>query len=124
MHIPDGFIPWTQCVIYYIILIVALYFATKWAKKNLDDKHVPLMAILAAGIFAIMSMNMPIPFGTIIFNRCTYGQRITYFNNSLFIFNACKWSMLIGIKHCYKAWDLLHDSDCIQIGRASCRERV
>lgn len=47
MHIPDGFIPWTQCVIYYIILIVALYFATKWAKKNLDDKHVPLMAILA-----------------------------------------------------------------------------
>lgn len=64
MHIPDGFIPWTQCAIYYIILIVALYFATKWAKKNLDDKHVPLMAILAAGIFAIMSMNMPIPFGT------------------------------------------------------------
>ena len=62
MHIPDGFIPWTQCAIYYIILIVALYFATKWAKKNLDDKHVPLMAILAAGIFAIMSMNMPIPF--------------------------------------------------------------
>ncbi|WP_400202553.1 energy-coupling factor ABC transporter permease, partial [Methanobrevibacter smithii] len=55
MHIPDGFIPWTQCAIYYIILIVALYFATKWAKKNLDDKHVPLMAILAAGIFAIMS---------------------------------------------------------------------
>lgn len=34
MHIPDGFIPWTQCVIYYIILIVALYFATKWAKKE------------------------------------------------------------------------------------------
>ena len=57
MHIPDGFIPWTQCAIYYIILIVALYFATKWAKKNLDDKHVPLMAILAAGIFAIMSMK-------------------------------------------------------------------
>ena len=21
MHIPDGFIPWTQCAIYYIILI-------------------------------------------------------------------------------------------------------
>ncbi len=64
MHIPDGFIPWTQCAIYYVILIVALYFATKWAKRTFDDKHVPLMAILAAGIFAIMSMNMPIPFGT------------------------------------------------------------
>ena len=64
MHIPNGFITWQQCIIYYIILIVALYFATKWAKTKLDDKHVPLIAILSAGIFAIMSMNIPIPFGT------------------------------------------------------------
>ena len=45
-------------------LIIALYFAQKWARNNLDEKRVPLMAVLAAGIFAIMSMNMPIPFGT------------------------------------------------------------
>jgi cobalt/nickel transport system permease protein len=53
-----------QCAIYYVILIVALYFSLNWAKKNLDEKAVPLLAVLAAGIFAIMSMNMPIPFGT------------------------------------------------------------
>ena len=64
MHIPDGFTPWTQCAIYYVILIVGLYFATRWAKKNLDDKQAPLMGIIACGIFAIMSMNIPIPFGT------------------------------------------------------------
>ncbi len=64
MHIPDGFIPFWQCAIYYVILIVALYFATKWAKQNLDEKRIPLLAVLAAGIFAIMSMNIPIPFGT------------------------------------------------------------
>ncbi|MTK13304.1 MAG: cobalt transporter CbiM [Clostridiaceae bacterium] len=64
MHIPDGFIPLWQCAIYYIILIVALYFSLNWARKNLDEKMVPLMAVLAAGIFAIMSMNIPIPFGT------------------------------------------------------------
>ena len=64
MHIPDGFIPLWQCAIYYVILIVALYFAQKWAKKNLDEKLIPLMAVLAAGIFAIMSMNIPIAFGT------------------------------------------------------------
>ena len=64
MHIPDGFIPLWQCAIYYVILIVALYFSLKWARKNLDEKAVPLLAVLAAGIFAIMSMNMPIPFGT------------------------------------------------------------
>lgn len=64
MHIPDGFIPLWQCAIYYVILIIALYFAGKWAKANLDEKRIPLLAVLAAGIFAIMSMNMPIPFGT------------------------------------------------------------
>lgn len=69
MHIPDGFIPWTQCVIYYIILIVALYFATKWAKKNLDDKHVPLMAILAAGIFG----NHVYEYANTIRNQWTHG---------------------------------------------------
>ncbi|HEX3012773.1 MAG TPA: cobalt transporter CbiM, partial [Methanobacterium sp.] len=31
---------------------------------NLDEKTAPLMAVLAAGIFAIMSMNVPIPWGT------------------------------------------------------------
>ncbi|MCR5026135.1 MAG: cobalt transporter CbiM [Methanobrevibacter sp.] len=64
MHIPDGFIPFWQCAIYYVILIIALYFASKWARENLDEKRIPLLAVLAAGIFAIMSMNMPIPFGT------------------------------------------------------------
>jgi cobalt/nickel transport system permease protein len=64
MHIPDGFIPLWQCGIYYIITIMALYFSLNWAKKNLDEKMVPLMAVLAAGIFAIMSLNIPIPWGT------------------------------------------------------------
>ena len=36
----------------------------KWARTNLDEKRIPLLAVLAAGIFAIMSMNIPIPFGT------------------------------------------------------------
>jgi len=64
LHIPDGFIPIAQCIAYYVILIVALYFSVKWARSNLDEKRIPLLAVLAAGIFAIMSMNMPIPFGT------------------------------------------------------------
>ena len=57
MHIPDGFIPISQCLVYYVILIVALYFSVKWARSNLDEKRIPLLAVLAAGIFAI-------PFGT------------------------------------------------------------
>jgi cobalt/nickel transport system permease protein len=64
MHIPDGFIPLWQCAIYYIITLIALYLSLRWARTNLDEKMVPLMAVLAAGIFAIMSMNIPIPWGT------------------------------------------------------------
>ncbi len=63
MHIPNGFIPLWQCAIYFVILLVALYFSHKWAKKNLDERTVPIMAVLAAGIFAIMSMNIPAAFG-------------------------------------------------------------
>jgi cobalt/nickel transport system permease protein len=64
MHIPDGFIPLPQCIVYYIIVIVVGYFAVKWAKNNLNDRQIPLLAVLGAGIFAIMTMNIPIPWGT------------------------------------------------------------
>ena len=53
LHIPDGFIPIAQCLVYYVILIVALYFSVKWARSNLDEKRIPLLAVLAAGIFAV-----------------------------------------------------------------------
>lgn len=63
MHIPDGFIPLWQCAIYYIIIIIG-YFAVNWAKNNLNEKQIPLLSVLAAGIFAIQAMNIPIPWGT------------------------------------------------------------
>lgn len=61
LHVPDGFIPAWQCAIYYIILIIALYFSGKWVMKRLDYKRIPLMGVLAAGVFAIMTMNVPLP---------------------------------------------------------------
>ncbi|MDR1819495.1 MAG: cobalt transporter CbiM [Methanobrevibacter sp.] len=64
MHIPDGFIPISQCIVYYVIVIFVGYFAVNWAKNNLDEKQIPLLSVLGAGVFAIMSMNIPIPWGT------------------------------------------------------------
>lgn len=63
MHIPDGFIPFPQWILYYFIAVIALIFALRWARKNLDEKTVPLMAVLAAGVFVIMSLNIPLPPG-------------------------------------------------------------
>ena len=64
MHIPDGFIPLWQCLIYWVIAIIFLIMAFRWSRKNLNEKNIPLMAVLAAGIFAIMTINIPIPFGS------------------------------------------------------------
>ena len=63
MHIPDGFIPLWQCAIYYIIILIVGYFAVKWARNDLKEKQIPLLAILAAGIFAIQFLNIPTPLG-------------------------------------------------------------
>ena len=70
MHIPDGFIPISQCLVYYVILIVALYFSVKWARSNLDEKRIPLLAVLAAGIFAHVY-----EYANSIWYKWTYGWR-------------------------------------------------
>lgn len=64
MHIPDGLIPFPQYIIYGIISFIAIIIALRWARSNLDERFIPLLAVLSAGIFAIQAMNIPIPFGT------------------------------------------------------------
>jgi cobalt/nickel transport system permease protein len=38
--------------------------AIRWAGKEMDDTKVPILAALAAGIFAIQALNIPIGMGT------------------------------------------------------------
>jgi cobalt/nickel transport system permease protein len=64
MHIPDGFIPLWQCPIYWTIAIIFLIFALRWGREKLNEKSIPLMAVLAACIFIIMTINIPIMFGS------------------------------------------------------------
>jgi cobalt/nickel transport system permease protein len=64
MHIPDAFIPIWQGAIYWIIALVFVALALRWARKDLNEEKIPLLAILAAGIFALQSFNLPIAMGT------------------------------------------------------------
>jgi cobalt/nickel transport system permease protein len=64
MHIPDSFVPLGQAIIYWIIALPFIYMALKWAGKEMDDTKVPILAALAAGIFAIQALNIPIGMGT------------------------------------------------------------
>lgn len=64
MHIPDSFMPLGQALVYWIIALPFIYMSIKWARKELDDTKVPILAALAAGIFAIQALNIPIGMGT------------------------------------------------------------
>lgn len=64
MHIPDSFVPLSQAIIYWIIALPFIFMAIKWAGKEMDDTKVPILAALAAGIFAIQALNIPIGMGT------------------------------------------------------------
>jgi cobalt/nickel transport system permease protein len=64
MHIPDAFIPIPQGIIYWIIALVFVVLALKWAKNEMNEEKLPLVAVLAAGIFALQSFNLPVSMGT------------------------------------------------------------
>lgn len=64
MHIPDSFIPFDQALIYWALALPFIIMSMKWAKNELDEMKVPILAALAAGIFAIQAMNIPIGMGT------------------------------------------------------------
>ena len=61
MHIPDGFLPISQALIYWIIAIVFILLSLRWARSEMSEEKAPLVAVLAAGIFAIQTMNMALP---------------------------------------------------------------
>ncbi|MFA6225674.1 MAG: cobalt transporter CbiM [Methanoregula sp.] len=64
MHIPDAFIPIWQGAIYWIIALVFIALALRWARNEMSDEKIPLIAVLAAGIFALQSFNLPVSMGT------------------------------------------------------------
>jgi ABC-type Co2+ transport system, permease component len=64
LHIPDGFIPITQGIIYWIIALVFIALALRWARKELSEEKVPIVAVLAAAIFALQAFNLPVGMGT------------------------------------------------------------
>jgi cobalt/nickel transport system permease protein len=65
MHIPDGFFPISQAVIYCIIALVFIVLSLRWARREMSEEKVPLVAVLAAGIFAIQTLNMALPIAII-----------------------------------------------------------
>jgi cobalt/nickel transport system permease protein len=67
LHIPDGYIPLSQAAVYWIIAIIFIARAVKWARSDMKENMIPLFGVLAAGMFVLQTINiaanllMPIP---------------------------------------------------------------
>jgi cobalt/nickel transport system permease protein len=64
MHIPDGFISGSVLAVCWIISIVVIVYAFIRVKRDMDERKVPLMGVVAAAIFAGQMLNFPIAGGT------------------------------------------------------------
>lgn len=64
MHIPDGFLNLMVAGIAWALSLIVLAFAVIRTNRQLGEKQVPLMGVMAAFIFAAQMLNFPVAGGT------------------------------------------------------------
>ncbi len=64
MHIPDGFLSVLVSIVMWFVSLVMIGLALRKVKNELGDREVPLMGVLAAGIFAGQMLNFSVTGGT------------------------------------------------------------
>jgi len=64
MHIPDGFLNTGVAASTYVVSAGGIGFAARQAARNIGEKHIPLIGLTAAFIFAAQMLNFPIAGGT------------------------------------------------------------
>ncbi|MBE3037247.1 MAG: energy-coupling factor ABC transporter permease [Chloroflexi bacterium] len=64
MHIPDGFLSTLISVVFWVVSAIAVAYALRRVGKDLGERQVPLMGVLAAAIFAGQMLNFSITGGT------------------------------------------------------------
>ena len=64
MHIPDGFLSVTLSLVLWVVSAGVVALALRQANRQLDERTVPLMGILAAAIFAGQMINFTVAGGT------------------------------------------------------------
>lgn len=64
MHIPDGFLSLVVAGSAWVLSIISLAYAVARTNRQLGEKQVPLMGVMAAFIFAAQMLNFPVAGGT------------------------------------------------------------
>lgn len=68
MHIPDFLFGYCGTgvsigIVLWILALVFVMLAIKWVGDSLDESKIPILAVIAAGIFALQAFNLPTGFG-------------------------------------------------------------
>jgi cobalt/nickel transport system permease protein len=64
MHIPDGFLSGLVLAVCWGISLIVIAYAFIRVKRDMDERKVPLMGVVAAAIFAGQMFNFPVAGGT------------------------------------------------------------
>jgi len=64
MHIPDGFLSVLVSIVLWLFSIIVVAYALKRVGKDLGERQVPMMGVLAAAIFAGQMLNFTVAGGT------------------------------------------------------------
>ena len=64
MHIPDGYLSPSTCLVMYGASAPFWYISLQRIKRQFEMRMVPLLSVLSAFCFVIMMFNLPIPGGT------------------------------------------------------------
>jgi cobalt/nickel transport system permease protein len=64
LHIPDGFLSTRVAILFWVISILVIGIALKRVGKDLGERQMPLMGVLAAAIFAGQMLNFTVAGGT------------------------------------------------------------
>jgi len=64
MHVPDGFLSTPVAIIFWVFSVIVIGVALKRVSKDLGERQMPLMGVLAAAIFAGQMLNFTVAGGT------------------------------------------------------------
>jgi len=64
MHIPDGFLSVLISVVFWLLSIIVIAVALRRTSRDLGERQIPLMGVLAAAIFAGQMLNFAVTGGT------------------------------------------------------------
>lgn len=64
LHIPDGFLSTVVSLTGWVFGLVMIWIAIRQTRRQLGERQIPLMGVLAAFIFAAQAVNFPIAAGT------------------------------------------------------------